>query len=103
MNSVGIIGYILAAINLIISIVSMNPNGIVDVVLIAGLSLGIHIGKSRICAILFLIYGAINLIVMTAHYGRPAGYWGLILGICAIREFYKAHKQYKNYISNKII
>lgn len=103
MNSVGIIGYILAAINLLISIVSMNLNGIVDVVLIAGFSLGIHIGKSRICAILLLIYGAINFIVMTAQYGRPAGYWGLILGICAIREFYKAHKQYKEYISNKII
>ncbi len=99
-NSVGIIGYVLAAINLIISIF-MNPAGIIDVIMIAGFSLGIHIGKSRICAILFLIYGAFNFIIMTVQYEKPVGYLGLIFGICAVREFYKAHKQYKKYISNQ--
>ena len=92
----GIIGYILAALNLIISLF-MNPYGIIDAVLIAGFSLGMHLEKSRICALLFLIYGVINFIIATAQQGKPAGHLILIIGICAIREFYIAHKQYKAY------
>lgn len=101
-NVAGVLGYILAAINLVVAIL-VNPIGIIDVCLITGFTLGIHIGKSRVCAVLFLIYGGINFIMLTVQYGKPAGYWGFAIGICAVIELFKAHKQYKAYINSGTI
>lgn len=92
-NSIGIIGYVLAGINLLAAVFT-NIFILLDVLLILGLSLGIHIGKSRICAILLCAYGAYNVIFAIIQTGKPAGYLILLLGICAVIQFHKARKQY---------
>ena len=76
----GIIGYILAGINLILAI-AFVPLGIIDVLWITGLSLGIHLGKSRVCAIIFLILGIISCGLATVQNGSLSGYWIPLLGI----------------------
>ena len=99
-RTIGIIGYILAGINLVISIL-FAPIGIIDVIWIAGLSMGIHLGKSRACAIIFLILGIITFIVSTIQRGAPSGYWIPLLGLSAVIQFNKAHKLYKSFLQQQ--
>ena len=98
LSIVGIIGYVLAAFNLVLSIF-FNILGLIDVALIAVFSLGIHFGKSRVCSVLLCLYGAVNFILSLLDTGKPSGYWILFLGISAVIRVFEANKQYTTYIN----
>ena len=68
-------------------------------ILFVGLGLGIHLGQSRVCAILLTVYGGLNMIVSIMEKGRFGGWLFLLVGIDGIIytfKFHKAWKQYKN-------
>lgn len=69
--------------------------GFSDKIIILALILGVHLKKSKGCAIALIIYGALNFIVATMDMGRPAGWLWLALGIIYMKNFSDAEKEYK--------
>lgn len=104
-NAAAIALYFCAAVTFIVSFMALafaadTPAAMLDAFIILGLSLGIHIGKSRVCAIIVLIYSIINCIYASVLTGRPGGYLILIAGIYATIYTFKARKEYKDYINS---
>lgn len=97
-NACAIITYICAACTFLINIVLVNNvSGMLDVCLLLGLGLGIHLGKSRVCAIILLVYAGINAIYTIVLTGRLGGYLIIICGIYAVIETFKLQKAWKEY------
>lgn len=95
-NACGIMLYVLGAINIGLSVYTGDLPA--DGILMILLGLGIHLGKSRVCAILSLIYGAGNLVIVFLSTGRIGGWIILLIAIDAITytfRFNKAWNQYK--------
>lgn len=73
---------------------------IIDAILVLGLALGIHIGKSRVCAVIILVYSIINCIYSLIATGRMSGYLVIIAGVYATIYTFKARKEYNEYINS---
>ncbi|MDO5155292.1 MAG: hypothetical protein Q4D51_04945 [Eubacteriales bacterium] len=102
-NGSAITLYICSGITLIASILAtaLGVNimaAALDAVLMLGLALGIHIGKSRVCAVIVLIYSLINCIYTMTQTGRPGGWLIIIAGAYATIATFSARKEYKEYI-----
>lgn len=91
--------YICAGISLILYVIVLgNFFSIVDVLLVLGLALGIHLAQSRVCAIIVLAYSVFNAIYMSVQTGRRAGTLIVIAAIYAVIatfQFQKAWSEYK--------
>lgn len=97
-RSAGIICYVVAGITLVLSTLGGNPFGaLLDVLLIVGLGLGIQLGKSRVCAIILTVYGALNTIMVTLQQGRIGGWWILLAGIYAVIYTFKYQSAWVEY------
>ena len=93
--------YICGAITLVLMcFVFGNWFSLIDVAVVVGLGLGIHIKQSRVCAIILLVYAVINTIYMTATVGRPSGWIILIAGIFAVIRTSQAESAWKRYQQN---
>lgn len=93
-----VVAYFCAACTFIVNVVlAHNIFGMVDVCLLLGLGLGIHLGKSRVCAIILLVYAGINTIYILLIVGRFGGYLILLCGIYAVIETFKIQKAWKEY------
>lgn len=90
--------YVCAGINFLVA-VALNPVGILDSLILLGLALGMHLGRSKVCAILILILSAIEMIIGIALTGTPSGYLWLIAGIASVVAFSKVDKQYKQFLN----
>lgn len=88
-----IVSYVLIAINVVALLI--NPLGILDIILMLGLTLGIHLKKSKGCVIALLIYGIFNFVVGIAIQGTPMGVAWLVVAIVYLVQFNKAEKEYK--------
>lgn len=99
----GVLSYISAALTLVLAFAIMfNPFVLVDFAIVLGLGLGVHIGKSRVCAILLMAYAVYNTIFFLVTSGNFAGWLILIAGLCAILgtfSFAKAWEEYKGSLS----
>lgn len=96
-NGAAIICYICAGITLLVSLATGSFSSIVDVVILVGLGLGIHLAKSKVCAIILTVYGAINMIIITAANGSLGGWLPLAAGIFALVYTIKLSKAWKAY------
>ncbi len=97
-KTAGIICYICAGITLLASFATNTfPLSLLDVAILVGLGLGIHLAHSRVCAIILTIYAASSMIIGIIQTGRPSGY--LVLNDAATAEIYtfKAEKLWKQY------
>lgn len=72
--------------------------GLIYAFLLAGLTLGMHLRKSRVCAVLLFILSCIAVSGKLASGEIPPIIF-LIAGIGTVVAFIKAGKQYKNFIS----
>ena len=62
-TAAAIIAYVIGAITFIVNVVMAgNIAGLVDVMIVVGLGLGIHLAKSRACAVIITAYSIINFI-----------------------------------------
>ncbi len=93
----GIICYVCAGITLLMALIAGNLFGIVDVLLLVGFGLGIHLAQSKICAILLTIYAAINVIIMVINYGTLGGWLVLLAGIYGVIYTTRLDKAWKAY------
>ena len=91
----GIVLYILGAINIGIQVFTGNLP--VDGIILILLGLGIHLARSRVCAILCTIFGTFNVIYMVATTGRVAGWWILLVAIYALIYTFKYHSAWRKY------
>lgn len=94
----GIACYIFAGINLIVSVfLQQNIFGIVDVVILLGCGLALHLAKSRAAAIVLTCEGSLGLIASLVIKGTPGGWLILIFGIISIIRTFKVESAWNNY------
>lgn len=99
----GIIFYIATASTLLAGALAGDLSiVVVDVILCLVLGLAIHIGKSRVAAIIGAAYGVFNVVYMLATTGQLQGWLIPIGGICATIGTFKAAKAWKEYQKNGI-
>lgn len=96
-TSIAILCYVCSGLTFIVSCI-FNPWGIIDALILLGLALGMHLAKSKVCAILILILSIIEVLMSIVSGSFP--FWWLVAGISAVTTFSKIEKQYKTFISN---
>lgn len=101
-NSCGIVLYVIAAINVVVQIIG-GTYSFIDAVLLLGLGLGIHLGKSRVASILCLVYGAFNVFYLLYVTGRVSGWWVLVIAIDAVIYTFKYHSAWRKYIKEGVL
>lgn len=98
-NTSGICMYVFAGVTLLVNVIlASNPQGLLDVLLLAVLGLGIQLGKSRVAAVLACIYSIFNMVYMLAATGKVSGYLivlAAVYGTTATFQFQKAWKEYQ--------
>ena len=95
-TSIAILCYVCAGLTFLVSCLT-NPFGIIDALLLAGLALGMHLAKSKVCAILILVLSIIEVIASLIVGAFP--FLWLIAGISAVVTFSKIDKQYKQFLN----
>lgn len=96
-RSAGIICYICAGITLVLALISLQMTALLDVAILVGLGLGVHLAQSRACAILLTVYAGINMLITLVVLGRFGGWLVLLAGIFAIVYTFKFQKLWKAY------
>ncbi len=93
-----IITYVVGVISLITNVIlGGNIFGLVDVIIVIGLGAGIHIAKSRACAVVLLVYSVVNMIYMLLLAGMPGGWLILVCGIYAAIYTFKYQNAWQRY------
>lgn len=93
LKNVSIVGYVVAGISAIS--IFLNPAAIIDVAVLLGLTLGMHLGKSKLCAIGLAGYGGFWLVYNLVMYGMFSSWGTLVIGVAGIIIFANADKRYK--------
>lgn len=101
LRNTAIVGYICAGLNLIVAL-TLNAYALIDVAIILGLTLGMHLGKSKGCAVCMLIYGIYAVVSSLIFNGSFGGWLLLVLGIMAVQVFDKAEKRFKQLTANEV-
>lgn len=78
----------------------LNPYALVDVAIYLGLTLGMHLGKSKGCAIGMLAYSILGFVVNLVATGMIGGWGWLALSAYAVYLFYNTEKRYKELTQN---
>lgn len=90
--------YISATLTFIVNVlITSNVWGIIDVLLLLGLGLGIHLGKSRVCSIISCVYASFNVLYMIIAEGTAGGTLILIASIMAIVYTFKYQGAWEKY------
>ena len=90
----GVFGYIMNVVLFVLSV--WLPSTPIERHILLGLTLGIHLGKSRVCAYILLGFGILETIMMVLvqPYGCMTGLVMIIVGVTAVKLFSKAHQEY---------
>lgn len=94
-TSIAILCYVCAGLTFVVSCL-LNPLGIIDALVLAAFALGMHLAKSKVCAILILILSIVEVLISLVAGSFP--FWWLIAGISAVITFNKIEKQYKAFL-----
>ena len=93
-----IVGYICAGLMLISTFI-VGPYALIDLAIVLGTTLGIHLKYSYGCAIGLLVYAIINTILGIVMTGSFSGWLILATAICAVRYMSAFEKYWKDYQS----
>ena len=96
-NAAGILCYACAGVTLLACLVTGNLSSILDVLLLVGLGLGVHLAQNRVCAIILLVYGSLNTISMSMQMGSFSGYLPFLAGLGSTFQTFKLSKAWKAY------
>lgn len=98
-KTAAIVCYICVGISAVAALVLLdNPLMLIDVVVYLALALGMHLGNSKICAILLLIFSVVECIISIVSFGTPSGWWLIIAAASAVSTFRKLDKEYNNFL-----
>lgn len=76
---------------------------IIAALLLVGLGIWLQLGKSRVSAILTLVYGSYSMIVGSISLGRLQGWWVPVIGGFAVYYTIKFNKLWKQYRKNGVL
>ena len=96
-RNIAILCYICVGATLLAAFI-LSPWSIIDAALLLGFTLGMHLGRSKVCSYLILALGIIE-VVVGLFFGSFPFLW-LIAGIAAVTTFSKVEKQYKSFKAN---
>lgn len=85
-TAAAIIAYVIGAITFI-----------VNVMIVVGLGLGIHLAKSRACAVIITAYSIINFIYVILLAGMPGGWLIIVCGVYSIIYTFKYQNAWNKY------
>ena len=97
LRSASILAYACAGISAVANLVLGYPLGLIDVAILLGLAFGMHIGKSKICAILLLVAAVAEVAYTLATTGNFGGWLWILAGVSGVMAFAKAEKMYKQF------
>lgn len=89
-----IVAYVLVGLNAVIALL-VNPWMLLDTVLLLGLTLGVHLNKSKGCAIALLVYTIINAVIGVISSGSVSGWWWIVLAVSYLGTIKKIDEEYK--------
>lgn len=75
-----------------------NFFSLINVLIVIGTALGIHLAKSRVCAAVVLSYSILNIIIAFYMNGSMGGYLLVLAGVYALFETCKFQKAWKQYL-----
>ena len=97
-NTAAILCYVCAGITCVLMVLmAKNYFSLVDVALLLGLGLGVHLLQSRVCAVLLCVYAVGNTVLALATTGTPGGWLAIVAGVCAVIYTFKLDKAWKTY------
>ena len=97
-NGCGIAFYILGVLNIIIYAVAGSFPW--DGIFLILLGLGVHLAKSRVCAILSLVYAVFGVIIALLMTQNVTGYLIVVVAVYAVIYTFKFHKAWNEYQLN---
>ena len=98
LKAAAILCYICAGITCVLMVLmAKNYLSLVDVALLIGLGLGVHLRQSRACAIVLCAYAVINTVISLVTTGTPGGWLVIIAGVFAVIYTFKLDKAWKAY------
>lgn len=92
-KTTAIVSYVLIAFNIITILV--NFFAVIDVAILLGCTLGVHLSKKKGCAIAILIYGIFSVVVGLLSGSGPLGWMWIVIAIVYLNQFKKADEEYK--------
>lgn len=95
-----IVGYVCSGITAVLGLVMVNIGIIVEVLIMIGLLLGMHLGRKKWCAMTYLIIAILDCVVSMVFTGSPSGWLIIVAGIWAVSTFNKIDKAYKVFKDN---
>lgn len=95
-----IVGYVCSGITAVLGFVMVNIGVIVEVLIMIGLLLGMHLGRKKWCAMTYLIIAILDCVVSMAFTGSPSGWLIIVAGIWAVNTFNKIDKAYRVFKDN---
>lgn len=96
----GIAGYILCAVNLAVGLL-VNAMALVDVIVLLPLTIGIHMSKSKGCAVGILVYSCIACLLSFLTGGSLTGWGWIALSIYALTTFNRMDKEYRDEMNRR--
>ena len=92
-----IICYICGGLTLLLMIISLNLMMLLDVAILVGLGLGVHLAYSRVCAILLAVYAVFSVIVGLVVNGTISGWLIVVAAVFAVLCTFNLEKGWKIY------
>lgn len=92
-----IICYISGGLTLLAMLLFTNPMMLLDVAILVGLGLGVHLAYSRVCAILLAVYAVFSVIVGIVVNGTVSGWLIIVAAVFAVLCTFNLEKSWKAY------
>ena len=89
-----IICYVCLGISAVIAIL-FNLLGLIDVVVLGALTFGMHLGKSKGCAIALLVCSILSTVIALVSTGQISGWLWIIASVTAVSAYSKMSKAYE--------
>ena len=94
-QNLAMVGYLLGAVNLGAGVWNMAPVGIAIAAAQLALTLGMHLNKSRLCAIGIMVIACGDLLLSFLTGGSLTTWGWVALGVCAISAFNGMDKAFR--------
>lgn len=98
-NSISIACYVLCVISVIGGLIMGSGwYVLIDTVILLAPVLGMHIKKSKVCAVILLVISIIECVLTSIIVGTVAGWWWIVAAASAVSAFRKIDKEYNNFL-----
>ena len=100
-TTLALVGYLLGAVNLGMGIWNGSTVQTVVAVVLLGLNVGLHLNKSKFCAIAILVCACLQLL-LASYIGSSPTNWGWIaLGVCCVNPIKEMDKAFEKEIRRR--